>query len=39
MINRVSAAAARWLDEDPDLVSHQPLTRHMARYADVYDLD
>jgi ATP-dependent DNA helicase RecG len=39
MINRVSGAAARWLDLDPDLVSHAPLTARMGRYADVYDLD
>jgi ATP-dependent DNA helicase RecG len=39
MIRRVSDAAGRWLDEDPDLSSHPPLTRRMGRYADVYDLD
>jgi ATP-dependent DNA helicase RecG len=39
MIKRVSDAAARWLDADPDLVSHPPLTQRMGRYADVYDLD
>ena len=39
MIRRVSDAAARWLDEDPDLVAHPPLLQRMGRYADVYDLD
>jgi ATP-dependent DNA helicase RecG len=39
MIRRVSDAAGRWLDQDPDLVSHPPLATSMGRYADVYDLD
>jgi len=39
MIRRVSDAAGRWLDQDPDLSSHPPLTRSMGRYATVYDLD
>jgi len=39
MIRRVAAAAERWLDEDPDLAGHPPLTASMGRYADVYDLD
>jgi ATP-dependent DNA helicase RecG len=39
MLKRVSDAAGRWLDQDPDLVSHPPLKAHMGRYADVYDLD
>jgi ATP-dependent DNA helicase RecG len=39
MIKRVSDAAARWLDMDPDLASHPPLAQRMSRYADVYDLD
>jgi ATP-dependent DNA helicase RecG len=39
MIRRVSDAAGRWLDLDPDLVSHPPLTQRMGRYAGVYDLD
>jgi ATP-dependent DNA helicase RecG len=39
MIRRVSDAAGRWLDLDPELTSHAPLTRRMGRYASVYDLD
>jgi len=39
MIARVSGAASRWLDADPELASHPPLTRRMGRYAEVYDLD
>ncbi|HXA27235.1 MAG TPA: ATP-dependent DNA helicase RecG [Candidatus Angelobacter sp.] len=39
LMERVSAAAGRWLDQDPDLSSHPPLTARMGRYADVYDLD
>ena len=39
MIRRVSDTASRWLDLDPDLTSHPPLTARMGRYADVYDLD
>jgi ATP-dependent DNA helicase RecG len=39
MIKRVSDAAARWLDLDPDLATHPPLRARMGRYADVYDLD
>ena len=39
MIRRVADAAGRWLDMDPDLASHPPLTAAMGRYADVYDLD
>jgi ATP-dependent DNA helicase RecG len=38
-IRRASDAASSWLDQDPDLVSHPPLTQRMGRYADVYDLD
>jgi len=39
MRSRVAAAAEGWLDMDPDLVSHPPLTSRMGRYAGVYDLD
>ncbi len=39
LIARVSDAASRWLDMDPDLASHPALTRRMGRYAGVYDLD
>jgi ATP-dependent DNA helicase RecG len=39
MIKRVSDAASQWLDLDPDLTSHPPLTVRMGRYASVYDLD
>jgi ATP-dependent DNA helicase RecG len=39
MIQRASGAAERWLDLDPDLASHPPLTLRMGRYATVYDLD
>ncbi|HEV7677318.1 MAG TPA: ATP-dependent DNA helicase RecG [Candidatus Dormibacteraeota bacterium] len=39
MIGRVSDAASQWLDMDPDLAGHPPLTVRMGRYASVYDLD
>jgi ATP-dependent DNA helicase RecG len=39
MTQRTQQAAARWLDMDPELSTHPPLTARMGRYADVYDLD
>jgi ATP-dependent DNA helicase RecG len=39
MLRRAGAAAARWLERDPDLSLHRPLTVVMHGYSAVFDLD
>ncbi|HZB98181.1 MAG TPA: ATP-dependent DNA helicase RecG [Candidatus Sulfotelmatobacter sp.] len=38
-LRRAQAAADMWLDEDPDLTNHPPLTEAMLGYGMVFDLD
>jgi ATP-dependent DNA helicase RecG len=39
MLQRARSAAARWLDQDPDLTAHAPLHEAMNGYRAVFDLD